>query len=130
MESKVEMIISSLVVIAGIALLFCGLYIEPPGEIDYSLLVAYGETLTFAGSIIGVDYHYRIKLKDENAPKGLKLKDEKKEETKEERNKVNERKSRKSGSPRQARKSERKARVAADSLQGTDAVSGANTVSD
>ena len=120
------MIISSLVVIAGIALLFCGLYIEPPGEIDYSLLVAYGETLTFAGSIIGVDYHYRIKSRVKSEESRVKSKELK---VKEERNKENERTSRKSGSPGQARKSGRKFRVDADSLQGTDAVSGANTVS-
>ena len=59
MRGKLEIIISGLAVLAGVALLFVGLYMEPPGEIDYSLLVAYGETLTFAGAIIGVDYSYR-----------------------------------------------------------------------
>ena len=59
MRGKLEIILSALAVLAGVALLFVGLYMEPPGEIDYSLLVAYGETLTFAGAIIGVDYHYR-----------------------------------------------------------------------
>ena len=56
MRGKLEIILSALAVLAGVALLFVGLYMEPPGEIDYSLLVAYGETLTFAGAIIGVDY--------------------------------------------------------------------------
>ena len=31
------------------------------GTIDGSLLVAYGETLTFAGSVVGIDYRYRCK---------------------------------------------------------------------
>ncbi len=61
MRGKLEIIISGLAVLAGVALLFVGLYMEPPGEIDYSLLVAYGETLTFAGAIIGVDYSYRCR---------------------------------------------------------------------
>ena len=61
MRGKLEIIISGLAVLAGVALLFVGLYMEPPGEIDYSLLVAYGETLTFAGAIIGVDYNYRCR---------------------------------------------------------------------
>ncbi len=49
------------VVVAGVALIFMGFLVPPPGEIDNSVLVAYGETLTFAGSLIGVDYHYRAK---------------------------------------------------------------------
>jgi hypothetical protein len=47
--------------IFGCALLIVGLVLPPAGEIDSSLLVAYGETLTFAGSLIGIDYHYRYK---------------------------------------------------------------------
>lgn len=62
MRGKLEIIISAVAVLSGVALLFVGLYMEPPGEIDYSLLVAYGETLTFAGAIIGVDYHYHALL--------------------------------------------------------------------
>ena len=40
-----------------------GLALPPAGVIDSSLLVAYGETLTFAGSLIGIDYHYRYRQK-------------------------------------------------------------------
>ena len=62
MRGRIEIIISALAVLSGVALLFVGLYMEPPGEIDASLLVAYGETLTFAGAVIGVDYHYQAML--------------------------------------------------------------------
>ncbi len=72
MRGKLEIIISGLAVLAGVALLFVGLYMEPPGEIDYSLLVAYGETLTFAGAIIGVDYNYRRRATDHAAQKNGK----------------------------------------------------------
>lgn len=47
--------------IAGLVLLFVGVFIPPMGEIDSSLLVAFGEVATFAGALIGVDYHYKFK---------------------------------------------------------------------
>lgn len=56
-----QLILSFIAVVAGVALCFCSLYMEKEGEIDASVLVAYGETLTFAGAVIGVDYHYRYK---------------------------------------------------------------------
>ena len=45
----------------GCALLIVGVATPPIGVIDSSLLVAYGETLTFAGSVVGIDYRYRCK---------------------------------------------------------------------
>ena len=46
---------------AGLLLLILAFYSPPIGEIHSSVLVAYGETLTFAGSILGIDYHYRYR---------------------------------------------------------------------
>ena len=46
---------------AGLLLLILAFYSLPVGEIHSSILVAYGETLTFAGSLLGIDYHYRYK---------------------------------------------------------------------
>lgn len=37
------------------------IFVAPLGEIDNSVLVAYGETSTFAGALFGVDYTYRFK---------------------------------------------------------------------
>ena len=42
-------------------LLFLGFYAVPIGEISASVLTAYGETATFAGSLLGIDYTYRYK---------------------------------------------------------------------
>lgn len=47
--------------IAGLVLLFIGLFMPPIGSIDSSVLVAYGEVSTFAAGLIGIDYHYRYK---------------------------------------------------------------------
>ena len=45
----------------GCALLIAGIALPPAGEIHASVLVAFGEILTFAGSLIGIDYHYKIR---------------------------------------------------------------------
>jgi hypothetical protein len=39
-----------------------GFFYAPVGEIHNSVLVAFGETLTFAGALIGVEYTYRYKI--------------------------------------------------------------------
>ncbi len=53
-----------LLTLSGIALLFCSFWIEPTGKIDSSVLVAFGETCTFAGALFGVDYKYKLKMKN------------------------------------------------------------------
>ena len=50
------------IVIVGLVLLFLGFYAVPIGEIAPSVLTAFGETATFAGALIGVDYRYRFKM--------------------------------------------------------------------
>ena len=45
----------------GCALLACGIFTPPVGEIHYSILIAFGEILTFSGSLIGIDYKYRYR---------------------------------------------------------------------
>ncbi|MCQ2342158.1 MAG: hypothetical protein MJZ75_01505 [Paludibacteraceae bacterium] len=59
----IQLLIACIACTAGIVVIVLCIYIDPQGEIHSSVLVAYGETLTFAGSIIGVDYHYRYKDK-------------------------------------------------------------------
>lgn len=53
-----------LLCVAGLALVFCGFWVAPSGEIDNSVLVAFGEICTFAGALFGVDYSYKLKIKD------------------------------------------------------------------
>ena len=47
--------------IGGLILLFCGIFIDPQGQIHETLLVAFGETATFAGALFGIDYVYKKK---------------------------------------------------------------------
>ncbi len=53
---------ATLLTISGVALLFCGLWIDPEGEIHASVLVAFGEVSTFAGALFGIDYYYRKRI--------------------------------------------------------------------
>ncbi|KXB34854.1 hypothetical protein HMPREF1869_01033 [Bacteroidales bacterium KA00251] len=48
-------------IVAGLCLLFMGFYSPPSGEISNSVLIAFGEVATFAGALLGIDYHYRYK---------------------------------------------------------------------
>lgn len=63
MKQYLQIGCATAVVICGMVLIFAGFYTEPEGEIHNSVLVAYGESLTFAGSLLGIDYHYRYKRK-------------------------------------------------------------------
>ncbi|MDE7115409.1 MAG: hypothetical protein K2O56_03170 [Muribaculaceae bacterium] len=58
-DKKMELRVAILMVIAGCVLLGCGFMFPPKGEIHSSVLVAFGEILTFAGALFGIDYHYR-----------------------------------------------------------------------
>ncbi|MCM1319793.1 MAG: hypothetical protein NC217_05375 [Muribaculaceae bacterium] len=45
----------------GTGLLIAAFILPPPGEIHSSVLVAFGETLTFAGALLGIDWSYKMK---------------------------------------------------------------------
>jgi hypothetical protein len=61
-----QLIIAALVVLGGMVLLHVGIQIDPRGEIHETVLVAFGEAATFAGSILGIDYHYRERNNHDN----------------------------------------------------------------
>lgn len=49
-------------IFVGVVLLFSAFWVPPLGIIHESILVAFGEILTFSGALIGIDYTYRYKL--------------------------------------------------------------------
>lgn len=61
MSDILQLVLAAAMCIFGCILLAAGLFLPPSGTIDPTLLVAYGETLTFAGALIGVDYRYRYR---------------------------------------------------------------------
>lgn len=59
MKIELQLIAAFILSIGGLVMLFCGIFIDPQGEIHSSLLVAFGETATFAGALFGIDYVYK-----------------------------------------------------------------------
>jgi len=57
------LIVACFLVLVGVGLLIAGFVVPPRGQIDNSVLVAFGEISTFSGSLFGVDYHYKRKIK-------------------------------------------------------------------
>lgn len=65
MKANLQLITAVVLSLGGLIMLFCGIYIDPQGQIHETLLVAFGETATFAGALFGIDYTYRQKNKAE-----------------------------------------------------------------
>lgn len=63
-KNKLQLIIATVIILAGMTLMYISFYTEPKGEISNSVLVACGEGFTFAGSLLGMDYHYKNKGKN------------------------------------------------------------------
>lgn len=62
MKNKYQIILAVILVTFGVILIIVAFMVPPAGIIDPTVLTAYGETLTFSGSLIGLDYHYRAKI--------------------------------------------------------------------
>ena len=58
---KIQLLLSVGLCVFGGTMLIAGFVAPPIGEIHHSLLIAFGELLTFSGSLIGIDYKYRYK---------------------------------------------------------------------
>ena len=59
MQTNIQLVAAFILSIGGLVLLFCGIFIDPQGQIHETLLVAFGETATFAGALFGIDYVYK-----------------------------------------------------------------------
>lgn len=58
-KKALELTLSTLLVIFGVILITVSFFVPPTGVIDPSVLTAFGEILTFAGALIGIDAKYR-----------------------------------------------------------------------
>lgn len=61
MKINIQLITAAVLSCGGLVMLFCGVFIDPEGQIHETLLVAFGETATFAGALFGIDYVYKKK---------------------------------------------------------------------
>lgn len=59
--ARLQLLCAVFLIVVGAALLIAGFVVPPRGEIHSSVLVAFGEILTFAGALFGIDYRYRSK---------------------------------------------------------------------
>lgn len=60
---NIQLVMAVLLCVAGLTLVYLGFWVPPEGEIDSSVLVAFGEICTFSGALFGVDYSYKVKSK-------------------------------------------------------------------
>lgn len=58
---RLQLVLAVLLVCFGVAMITVAFLVPPSGQIDTTVLTAYGETLTFAGALMGLDYHYAAK---------------------------------------------------------------------
>ena len=60
-DSKLQLVSAVVLILLGAGLLIAGFIVPPTGVIDNSVLIAFGEILTFVGSLFGIDYHYKYR---------------------------------------------------------------------
>ena len=58
-KPTIQLFAAIFLITIGCGLLIAGFVIPPSGEIHNSVLIAFGEILTFAGALFGIDYHYK-----------------------------------------------------------------------
>ena len=61
LENYIQLLTAAILSIGGLIMLFCGIYIDPLGQVHESLLIGFGEVATFAGALFGIDYTYKFK---------------------------------------------------------------------
>ena len=54
-----RLLVAVVLTIVGSGLLIAGFSVPPLGIIDGSVLVAFGETITFVAALLGIDYNYK-----------------------------------------------------------------------
>ena len=62
--ANIQLITAAALSLGGMILLFCGVFIDPQGQIHESLLIGFGEVATFAGALFGIDYTYKYRNKN------------------------------------------------------------------
>lgn len=61
-RSTVTVAATLFLLLLGSGLLVAAFCVSPPGEISDSVLVAFGEILAFAGTVFGINYHYKYRV--------------------------------------------------------------------
>ena len=64
-KTNIQLILGFALAIFGMVLLVVSFFVPPMGIIDASVLAATGEVFTFSGALIGIDYNYKYKVKND-----------------------------------------------------------------
>lgn len=59
-RTEIQLVSAILLIVFGCVLMTLGFWVAPLGVIDNSVLIAFGEILTFSGALFGIDFHYRV----------------------------------------------------------------------
>ena len=59
MRSTLQIIFAISMASFGAVLILTAFFVPPMGIIDASVLTAFGEMLTFSGTVLGIDYKYK-----------------------------------------------------------------------
>lgn len=58
-NAGIQLLLATLLVLFGVALITVSFVVPPTGVIDPTVLTAFGEILTFAGALIGINAKYK-----------------------------------------------------------------------
>ena len=61
-KDKIAYSLSVASFLCGAVLVFCGMYLDPVGEIHSSVLSSLGIFLSFSGALVGLNLHYSTEL--------------------------------------------------------------------
>lgn len=62
----VQLWVACIMAAVGAGLLIAGFVVPPKGEIHHSVLVAFGEILTFSGAVLGMRYKYKYGTREDS----------------------------------------------------------------
>lgn len=68
---NIQLWMSVIIVAFGLVMLTASFIVPPLGVIEASVLAALGELLTFAGSLMGIDYSYKYKRYKVEVDRGI-----------------------------------------------------------
>lgn len=68
-----RLLVAVILTIVGSGLLIAGFSVPPLGIIDGSVLVAFGETITFVAALLGIDYNYKYQMYKSKVLSGLNV---------------------------------------------------------
>ena len=60
---RVQIVLAVVMAVFGCLMIVAAFIVPPTGEIHPTVLTAFGEILTFAGTVMGIDYSYKSRVK-------------------------------------------------------------------